>query len=53
MGFLTKGLSYKMIADSCEIAYGTVNSHLIKIYEKLHVYSATEAVQKAILQRIV
>ncbi len=53
LGYLSKGLSYKMIADSCGIAYGTVNSHLKKIYEKLHVHSATEAVQKAILQRIV
>ena len=53
LGFLTKGLSYKMIADACGISYGTVNSHLKKIYEKLHVHSATEAVQKALLQRIV
>jgi DNA-binding NarL/FixJ family response regulator len=53
LGYLTNGQSYKMIADSCGIAYGTVNSHLKKIYEKLHVHSATEAVQKAILQRIV
>ena len=53
LGCLTKGMSYKMIADSCGISYGTVNSHLKKIYEKLHVHSATEAVQKALLQRIV
>ena len=53
LGFLTKGLSYKMIASECGISYGTVNSHLKKIYEKLHVHSATEAVQKAMLQRIV
>ena len=50
---LTKGMSYKMIADTCGISYGTVNSHLKKIYEKLHVHSATEAVQKALLQKIV
>lgn len=50
---LTNGQSYKMIADSCGIAYGTVNQHLKKIYGKLHVHSATEAVQKAILQKIV
>ena len=50
---LTKGLSYKMIADACGISYGTVNSHLKNIYEKLHVHSATEAVQKALLQRII
>ena len=53
LGYLTKGMSYKMIADVCGISYGTVNSHLKKIYEKLHVHSATEAVQKALLQKIV
>jgi DNA-binding NarL/FixJ family response regulator len=53
LGHLTKGLSYKMIADACGISYGTVNSHLKNIYEKLHVHSATEAVQKALLQKIV
>ncbi|MCY7352631.1 MAG: response regulator transcription factor [Cytophagaceae bacterium] len=53
LSYLTQGMSYKMIADACGISYGTVNSHLKKIYEKLHVYSATEAVQKALLQKIV
>jgi DNA-binding NarL/FixJ family response regulator len=53
LGHLTKGMSYKMIADTCGISYGTVNTHLKKIYEKLHVHSATEAVQKAFLQKIV
>jgi two-component system, NarL family, response regulator LiaR len=53
LSYLTKGMSYKMIADACGISYGTVNSHLKKIYEKLHVHSATEAVQKALLQQIV
>jgi two-component system, NarL family, response regulator LiaR len=53
LGYLTKGMSYKMIADAAGISYGTVNSHLKKIYEKLHVHSATEAVQKALLQKIV
>jgi len=50
---LTKGMSYKMIADAGRITFHTVNSHLKKIYEKLHVHSATEAVAKAIDQRIV
>jgi DNA-binding NarL/FixJ family response regulator len=53
LSFLTKGMSYKMIAGACGISYGTVNSHLKKIYDKLHVHSATEAVQKALLQHIV
>lgn len=53
LNLLVKGLSYKMIADVSNISYGTVNSHLKKIYGKLHVHSATEAVQKALLQKIV
>ena len=53
LGYLTKGLSYKMIAEACGISYSTVNSHLKKIYEKLHVHSATEAIQKALMQKIV
>ena len=50
---LTKGMSYKMIADATGITFHTVNSHLKNIYEKLHVHSATEAVAKALDQRIV
>ncbi len=50
---LVKGMSYKMIADACGITWNTVNSHCKKIYEKLHVHSATEAVVKAIEQKIV
>ncbi len=47
LSMLAKGLSYKMIADAGGITFHTVNSHLKKIYEKLHVHSATEAVSKA------
>jgi DNA-binding NarL/FixJ family response regulator len=50
---LTKGMSYKMIADASSLRYHTVNSHLKRIYEKLHVHSATEAVAKALDQGIV
>jgi DNA-binding NarL/FixJ family response regulator len=46
LSMLSKGLSYKMIADAGGISFHTVNSHLKKIYEKLHVHSATEAVAK-------
>ena len=45
---LVKGISYKMIAENLSISYHTVNGHIKKIYEKLHVNSATEAVIKAI-----
>lgn len=50
---MVTGLSYKMIADSCGISFNTVHSHIKNIYEKLHVNSASEAVAKAIQQRIV
>lgn len=53
LSMLVKGMSYKMIADSCGITYHTVNSHCKKIYEKLHVHSAIEAIAKAIDQRII
>ena len=53
LSHLVKGMSYKMIANTCGISWHTVNSHCKKIYEKLHVHSATEAVAKAIEQRIV
>ena len=50
---LVKGMSYKMIADTCHISYETVRSHMKNIYEKLHVASMTEAVAKAINQGLV
>jgi DNA-binding NarL/FixJ family response regulator len=53
LSMLVQGLSYKMIAEKCNISYSTVNSHITHIYEKLHVKSGTEAVAKAIEQKIV
>jgi DNA-binding NarL/FixJ family response regulator len=50
---LTQGMSYKMIADSAGITFHTVNTHLKKIYEKLQVHSATEAVAKAFHHRLI
>ena len=44
---------YNMIADHCNISYETVRSHMKNIYEKLHVASMTEAVAKAINQKLV
>ena len=44
---LSDGLSYKMVADKLGISYFTVNSHIKKIYDKLHVHSLGEAVALA------
>jgi len=52
LGYLVKGLSYKMIANKCNVSYATVNSHITHIHEKFHVNSGTEAVVKAIEQKI-
>jgi DNA-binding NarL/FixJ family response regulator len=50
---LTHGLSYKMIAAACDISFETVRSHIKNIYVKLHVASSTEAVAKALNEKIV
>jgi DNA-binding NarL/FixJ family response regulator len=51
--FLVNGYSYKMIASQINISIDTVRFHIKKIYDKLHVHSATEAVSKAIKDKLV
>ena len=50
---LVNGYSYKMIAAELGISLDTVRFHIKKIYDKLHVHSATEAVSKALRDRLV
>ena len=50
---LVDGYSYKMIANECFISFATVNTHVNKIYQKLHVNSATGAVSKALKEGLV
>jgi len=50
---LVNGYSYKMIAAEVKISIDTVRFHIKKIYDKLHVHSAPEAVAKAIRNRLV
>lgn len=50
---LVKGDSYKMIAEHCFISVSTVRTHINAIYKKLHVNSKSEAVIKAMKERIV
>ncbi len=50
---LVKGNSYKMIAHTSSISIDTVKRHLQNIYHKLHVNCGTEAVAKALQNKIV
>src|SRR5687768_2340805 len=50
---LVKVKSYKAIASDCFISIDTVSTHVLHIYEKLHVNSKSEAVAKANFQKLV
>jgi len=50
---LCKGKSYRMIADTLFISEETVRRHIKNIYKKIHVSSKSEAVAKAIKERLV
>jgi DNA-binding NarL/FixJ family response regulator len=50
---LSRGNSYKLIAAQLAISLDTVRTHIKNIYEKLHVHSQTEAVSKAIQEKLV
>ncbi len=53
LALLIKGKSYKAVAAECFISIDTVSTHVRHIYEKLHVHSKSEAVAKAINQKLV
>ncbi|MEZ5015027.1 MAG: response regulator transcription factor [Chitinophagales bacterium] len=50
---LVQGKSYKMIAEELSISTETVKTHMKNIYAKLHVNSNTEAVVKAIRDKVI
>lgn len=50
---LSNGNSYKLIAAEFSITIDTVRTHIKRIYEKLHVHSQTEAVAKALKEKLV
>lgn len=49
--FLSKGLSYKMVAEELHISIDTVRSYIKRMYEKLHVHSVTEAIHKVFIDK--
>lgn len=53
LNLLCNGDSYKEIAYKLFISVGTVRHHIKNIYYKLHVHSKSEAVAKALKERIV
>jgi DNA-binding NarL/FixJ family response regulator len=50
---LSRGNSYKLIASELDISIDTVRTHIKHIYGKLQVRSQTEAVSKAINEKLV
>jgi DNA-binding NarL/FixJ family response regulator len=50
---LVDGCSYKMVAERSHISIETVRNHIKSIYAKLHVHSKSEAVAKALKERLV
>ena len=50
--YLVIGHSYKMIANDCKISMGTVRFHINNIYKKLHINSKSEAVAKALKEKL-
>ncbi|MDP4262820.1 MAG: response regulator transcription factor [Bacteroidota bacterium] len=53
LAYLVKGYSYKMIASPMDISIETVKTHIRNIYEKLQVHNQSEAVAKALKNRII
>ena len=50
---LCKGMHYKEIADQLFVSGHTVRSHIKNIYQKLHVNSRAEMVEKALKNRLI
>lgn len=51
LDLLSQGQLYKEIADTLQISYRTVSTHIEHIYEKLHVHSRSQAVAKHLRQK--
>jgi DNA-binding NarL/FixJ family response regulator len=50
---LVQGYSYQRAADQLNISLNTVRDHVREIYRKLHVHSKSEAVSKALRNRLI
>lgn len=50
---LSDGYSYQAAADQMNVSVNTVRNYIRSIYQKLHVHSKSEAVGKALRQRLI
>jgi DNA-binding NarL/FixJ family response regulator len=50
---LAEGHNYETAAAELRVTTHTISFHLQRIYEKLHVHSKTEAVAKALRNRLI
>ena len=50
---LVEGHNYKTAADELNVSINTIRFHMRSIYEKLQVHSKSEAVSKALRNRII
>lgn len=50
---LSEGNSYQEMADALGISLNTVRTYIRSVYEKLHVHSRSEAVSKALRNRLI
>ena len=53
LNLLSRGKSYKMIADDLFIDKETVRTHIKNIYRKLEVHSKAEAIEKALKEKLI
>jgi DNA-binding NarL/FixJ family response regulator len=51
LSLLVKGLRYKEIADKLFLSTATVRKHIYNVYQKLHVQSRTDAINKVFGER--
>jgi DNA-binding NarL/FixJ family response regulator len=53
LNLLSRGKSYKMIADEIYIDKETVRTHIKNIYRKLEVHSKADAIEKALKEKLI